>query len=150
MLSNAGYSRRVGGTDPGPDAARGVLTALPPNVLPDQKRDLGIWDGEVLVAFADVIVGWPNPVQAHVGLLMTDGAREGEGLGRMMHEAVVQMVSGYPMIETMRLSIVDTNSDVAQPFWMKMGYRPTGEAAPYVSGSVESTARIWVRPVVVT
>ncbi|MDO5739069.1 MAG: GNAT family N-acetyltransferase [Ornithinimicrobium sp.] len=51
-------------------------------------REVG--EGELLVAFADVIVGWPNPSTAHIGLLMTDGARVGRGLGRALHTAVVE------------------------------------------------------------
>lgn len=150
MLSNPGYSHRVEGAGPKENAAREVLTALPPSVEWTQKHDLGIWDGALLMAFADVIVGWPNPKQAHIGLLMTDGVREGEGWGRKMHDAVLQMLAEYRTIETLRLSIVDTNADVAEPFWTKMGYQPTGDAVPYASGMVESVARVWARPVVVT
>ncbi len=46
------------------------------------------------------------------------------------------------------LSIVDTNADLAEQFWRKLGYEPTGEASPYKTGGVESTARAWSRPVI--
>ncbi len=149
MESNAEYSRRVEGAVPTPAAANEVLSALPPGVPISQKVDLGLWDGQELVAFADVILGWPTVSVAHIGLLMTDGARQGEGLGRKMHDAVVDLAGRRPGIQSLRLSIVDTNADLAAPFWTKLGYEPTGEAVPYVSGTVESTARIWVRPVAV-
>lgn len=148
MDSNAEYSRHVSGTRPTADAALEVLTARPPGVSTSQKADLGLWDDDSLVAFADVIVGWPSASVAHIGLLMTDGARQGEGLGRRMHDAVVDWVRGATEVEVLRLSIVDANADVAEPFWAKLGYQPTGEVSPYVSGRVESTARVWVRPVV--
>lgn len=150
MESNPEYSRRVGGAVPAPTAAGEVLSALPPAVDASQKVDLGLWDGPELVAFADVIVGWPAESVAHIGLLMTDGARQGEGLGRMMHDAVIDFVRWESGIQSLRLSIVDTHADLAEPFWTRLGYEPTGEAVPYASGSVESTARIWTRPVVVT
>lgn len=149
MESNAQYSRLVEGRAPTPTAASDALSALPPNASYSQKVDLGLWDGREFVAFADVIIGWPTKTVAHIGLLMTDGARQGEGLGRMMHKAVIDLVAQSPDIKSLRLSVVDTNADLAEPFWKKLGYVPTGESAPYVSGSVESTARIWVRPVVV-
>lgn len=57
MLSNPGYARRVQGGAVGADAAREVLAALPPGVERDQKWGLGVWEGDLLVAFADVIVG---------------------------------------------------------------------------------------------
>lgn len=146
MLSNPGYARRVQGGAVGADAAREVLAALPPGVERDQKWGLGVWEGDLLVAFADVIVGWPDPSSAHIGLLMTDGAREGQGLGRTLHTAIVQELLELRTVETLRLSIVDTNAAVAEPFWIKMDYSATGEAVPYESGAVSSTARIWVRP----
>lgn len=149
MESNLEYSRRVGGTELAPEAASEALSALPPAVLNSQKVDLGLWDGQELVAFADVILGWPAESVAHVGLLMTHGARQGGGLGRVMHDAVIDLVGRTPNIQSLRLSIVDTNADLAEPFWAKLGYEPTGESVPYVSGSVESTARIWTRPVVI-
>lgn len=149
MESNLEYSRRVGGTELAPEAASEALSALPPGVLNSQKVDLGLWDGQELVAFADVILGWPAESVAHVGLLMTHDARQGGGLGRVMHDAVIDLVGRTPNIQSLRLSIVDTNADLAEPFWAKLGYEPTGESVPYVSGSVESTARIWTRPVVI-
>lgn len=105
--------------------------------------------GQELVAFADVILGWPAEPVAHIGLLVTDGARRGEGLGRRMHDAVIDLAGWTPGIRSLRLSVVDTNADLAVPFWTKLGYELSGEAMPYASGSVESTARIWVRPVAV-
>lgn len=149
MESNAEYSRRVEGAAPMPTAADEVLSALPPGVPNSQKIDLGLWDGQELVAFADVIVGWPAESVAHIGLLMTDGARQGEGLGRMMHDVVIELAGRVPGIQTLRLSIVDTNADLAAPFWTRLGYEPTGEAVPYIAGSIESTARIWARSVAV-
>lgn len=145
LESNTEYSRRVEGAVPTPAAAGEILSALPPGVPISKKVDLGLWIGQELVAFADVILGWPTESLAHIGLLMTDGARQGEGLGRMMHDAVVDLAGRRAGIQSLRLSIVDTNADLAAPFWTKLGYEPTGEAVPYVSGSVESTARIWVR-----
>lgn len=147
MESNAQYSWHVSGAQPTPTAASDVLTALPPNVSITQKVDLGLWDGGDLVAFADVLIGWPSSSTAHIGLLMTERSRHGEGLGRQMHDAVLDLVSGRTDVQTLRLSIVDANSDLAEPFWIRLGYESTGEAAPYFSGSVESTARIWARPV---
>ena len=128
MESNLEYSRRVGGTELAPEAASEALSALPPGVLNSQKVDLGLWDGQELVAFADVILGWPAESVAHVGLLMTHGARQGGGLGRVMHDAVIDLVGRTPNIQSLRLSIVDTNADLAEPFWAKLGYEPTGES----------------------
>lgn len=146
MLSNEGYTRRIEGGALGADAAQQVLSALPPGTTPEQKWCLGLWEGDLLVAFADVIVGWPEALTAHIGLLMTHGARVGRGLGRTLHTAVVEKLIDLRSVEAMRLAIVDTNASVAEPFWIKRGYVAAGEVVPYESGTVVSTARIWVRP----
>lgn len=150
MLSNSGYTRRVEGGALGADAAREVLSALPPGAEPDRKWGLGIWEGGLLVAFADVIVGWPEPATAHIGLLMTDGAREGQGLGRTLHTALVERLIDLRSVTMVRLSIVDANASVAEPFWKKIGYIATGDVTPYASGTVSSVARIWTRPLILT
>ncbi|MDR0960608.1 MAG: GNAT family N-acetyltransferase [Propionibacteriaceae bacterium] len=148
LESNPDYSRRVKGAPSGIGAAEEALSALPPAVDIHQKVDLGLWEGPDLVAFADVIVGWPTDSTAHIGLLITHGARHGEGLGRAMHDAVIDYVSSHSAIQTLRLAIVDTNAEIAEPFWMKLGYEPTGEASRYASGDVESMSRIWARSLV--
>lgn len=136
LETNPVYALRVGGALPAPNAADDVLTALPPNVDTAQKLNIGLWEDEVLVAFADVIFGWPASDTAHIGLLMTDGARHGGGVGRRMHDVVIDAVRERPQIKSLRLSIVDTNADLAEPFWKKLGYEPMGEAMPYSSGEV--------------
>ncbi len=147
LEANPVYALRVGGALPAPNAADDVLTALPPNVDTVQKLNTGLWEDEALVAFADVIFGWPASGTAHIGLLMTDGIRHGGGLGRRMHEVVIDAVRERPQIKSLRLSIVDTNADLAEPFWKKLRYEPTGEAKPQSSGDAESVARIWSRSV---
>ncbi|UYQ76492.1 GNAT family N-acetyltransferase [Glutamicibacter sp. JL.03c] len=98
-----------------------------------------------MLAFADVIIGWPEPETAHIGLLMTDSERVGEGLGRRLHESIVTELRGAEGLCCLRLAIVDANADVAEPFWKKMGYQPTSQVAPHRQGTVESASRIWRR-----
>lgn len=65
-----------------------------------------------------------------------------------MHDAVVDSVGDVSDVEVLRLSIVVTNADAAEPMWAKRGYQPTGESSGYISGRVESTARVWACPLV--
>jgi len=145
MESNAGYAVRIQGYGVEPGAAQEALTALPPNAVAAQKRGYGLWEGNRLLAFADVIIGWPEPGTAHIGLLMTDSERVGEGHGRRLHEAIVTELRGAEGLCCLRLAIVDANADVAEPFWKKMGYQPTSQVAPHRQGTVESASRIWRR-----
>jgi hypothetical protein len=50
-------------------------------------------------------------------------------------------------VGTLRLAVVDTNTAVATPFWESLGYRPTGEVKPWVYDKLESTTRLYERPV---
>jgi predicted N-acetyltransferase YhbS len=148
MESVPDYTRRVTGRAPDPADAADVLLALPPGHPPDRKLCLGLRDEagpSTLVAFADVLHGWPRPGVAHIGLLVVHGEHHGRGLGRRMHDEVVARAGTWPDVTRTRLGIVATNADVAEPFWGALGYRPTGEARPYDSGPVSSTTAIWER-----
>lgn len=64
-----------------------------------------------------------------------------------MHEEVLNLVAKHPQFSRLRISIVQSNADLAEGFWQRMGYRNTGESFAYTAGTVQSTARIWMRPV---
>jgi len=145
MELNADYTLRVQGTSVAEGAAIEALTALPPNTTNKQKFGFGLWEAGKLIAFADVIQSWPEPDTAHIGLLMTDPRRRGEGLGRQLHESIISEMSMVQGLMWLRISIVEANAEIAEPFWIKMGYTPTDVVAPYSYASVESRSRIWHR-----
>lgn len=145
MESNTDYTLRVQGTMVGGGAAQEALTALPSNTTARQKLGFGLWQGEKLLAFADVISGWPEANTAHIGLLMSDGRRHGKGLGRKLHQLLVGELSKDEGLEWLRLSIVATNAEMAKPFWIKLGYTPTDELVPYRHTTVDSQVQIWKR-----
>ncbi|WP_207556084.1 hypothetical protein [Intrasporangium flavum] len=120
LETDPGYAERVTGYPPGPSDGYSTLTVVPPDFDPADKHVLGLFDGERLVAAADVLHGYPGTGTAFVGLLIVDG--------------------------TLRLAVVDTNAEVAAPFWERLGYRPTGETRPWAYDTLESTSRLWERP----
>jgi len=141
------YARRITGKDPQPSDAREVLTALPPGLEIGRKLAIGLWceRTEALLGFADVLRGWPRPAVAHIGLLVVHGAHRGTGVGRALHDVVVEQGLAWGEIDTLRLGIVATNATVAEPFWRSCGYAPTGEVKPYAAGTVTSSTAIWER-----
>ncbi len=147
LESNPGYTQRISGRDPGPGDARIILTTLPPETGPDSKYCWGMWEDGRLVAFADVIRGYPQPAVAHIGLLISSGGSQRQGLGRRMHDYVVDRVSQWAEITVLRLGIVETNAGVAAPFWRSCGYAETGEVKSYTDGEVHSVVAVWERPV---
>ena len=141
------YAERITGYPPGPSDGLSALITVPDGFDPVGKHGLGLWDGDVLVAFADVLVGYPVPSTAFVGLLVVRRDRQGTGAGRVLHERLVAFVHEVSAgrVERLRLGIVATNAAVAEPFWRALGYRPTGEEKPYRYDRLESTVVLWER-----
>ncbi|MGY5763988.1 GNAT family N-acetyltransferase [Brachybacterium sp. DNPG3] len=146
---DGGYTDRIRGSAPAPGDGPEVLTALPPGVDPAAKLVLGLFspaDADALVGLVDVVLHWPEPGTAHIGLLLTREDRRGQGLGRLLHDSLRAQLRRLGGIERLRIGIVATNARVASPFWERLGYRPTGEVRPFADGTVTSTAAILSRP----
>lgn len=141
------YAERITGYPPGPSDGLSALLSVPDGFDSSGKHGYGLWDGPVLVAFADVLVGYPSDRFAFIGLLVVRGDRQGAGLGMTLHDAVVERVRTVPTVERLRLGIVATNAAVAEPFWRAVGYEPTGERKPYRYDHLESTVALWERPI---
>ncbi len=142
------YAERITGYPPGPSDGLSVLLSVPDGFDPAGKHGLGLWEDGRLVAFADVLVGYPTSSVAYIGLLVVRGGLHGRGLGRAMHDTVVSFlrsVDGAP-VDRLRLGIVATNADLAEPFWHALGYEATGETKPYRYDHLESTVALRERP----
>jgi GNAT superfamily N-acetyltransferase len=146
LESNPGYTERVSGRPPAPEDGLEVLLDGPPDLKPGQKHCVGAWLDGTLVAVADVLQSWPNEQTAHIGLLLVHGDHEGQGIGRTLHDHVLSLVRGWEGVDTLRLGIVETNAAGAEPFWSRLGYRPTGRVVPFIEGPVETTVAVWTRP----
>jgi len=140
------YTERITGYPPGPSDARSALTALPPDFDRRGKQSIGLWDGEELIAFADVLLGYPDPATAYIGLLLVHGDRHGQGLGRELHNAVLDRIRRDTDAQRVRLGVVETNA-AAAPFWEALGYAATEERKPYRYDTLRSTVAIWERSV---
>lgn len=100
-------------------------------------------DGGELVAVVDLLRGYPDAAVAFVGLLQVRGGWQGRGIGRAAYRLVERYVTGsWPEVRRLRLAVVDTNAELAAPFWGRLGFEATGEAKAYENGVVRS-ARIY-------
>ncbi|SBN61592.1 Acetyltransferase (GNAT) domain-containing protein [Curtobacterium sp. 9128] len=136
------YSEQVTGYPPGPSDALSALIAVPPGYDPAGKRGVGLWaDGE-LTAFGDVLIGYPDPRTAYLGLLIVRGDRRRRGHGRTLHDALLADVrtAGASVV---RAGIVDSVEREAAPFLRSLGYEPTGEQKPYRYDHLVSVTRFW-------
>lgn len=143
--SDPSYTRRVRGDSPALGDGHEILVGKPAGLAVEDKFVLGLVQDDVLLALADVLRAWPTPDTAHLGLLFVSGGHRGQGLAHRLHDEVVQLAASWPGVLSLRLSIVDTNRQMAEPLWKHLGYQPTGDSTPFHDGTVRSTARIWVR-----
>lgn len=142
--SDPGYTERVTGYPPGPSDALSLLVGRPEGVAEHDKIVLGGWSNGALISVVDVLRRWPTPDDAHIGLLLVDGRRQGEGFGRRTLNALYAALA-WDGVRRWRISVVRTNERVLA-FWHRMGYAETGEIKPYSCGHLASEAIIMTRP----
>lgn len=136
------HSERVTGYPPGPSDALSALIAVPPGYDPAGKRGVGLWaDGE-LTAFADVLIGYPDPRTAYLGLLIVRSDRRRRGHGRTLHDALLTDLRTAG-VSVVRVGVVDSVEREAAPFLRALGYGPTGEQKPYRYDHLTSVTRFW-------
>ena len=127
------------------------LSALPPGKTPADKFFVGFFAPEEgaapaghilgktaarpgqLVAMMDLILGYPRPGTAFIGLFMVGGALQGCGLGSgIISECIAALAAcGF---DTVRLGVDEGNPQSAA-FWAKNGFVPTGERTPWEHGA---------------
>jgi uncharacterized protein len=140
------YAELITGHPPGPEAAKGLLNALPQEMTHDSKYVYGFMvEGPAMIGCADILRGWPTPNTALIALLLIDEAHRGIGLGRSTYQLVETKVQGWPEIDMLRISMMGCN-DAVLSFWRHMGFTETGEVAPYVYDKIDSESVVLVKP----
>jgi GNAT superfamily N-acetyltransferase len=142
------YAQRITGYPLGPSDALSALLSVPPGFDPAGKHAIGLWDGPSLVAFADVLLGYPDPAFAYIGLVVVHADRQGQGLGRQLHNAVLDRVRDHSAAVVVRLGVIATVAATVEPFIRALGYTPTGEHRPYRYDKLVSTVSLWTRPII--
>ena len=142
------YSEQITGHPPGPADALSALIGRPESVAQQDKYGFGLWADGQLVAFADVLRGYPTAEIAYIGLLIVRGDRQRAGHGRRLHNELMQSLTGWGEVHTVRLGIVASNAADSEPFFAANGYTPTSVTKPYRYDKLVSTVTLWQRPVV--
>jgi GNAT superfamily N-acetyltransferase len=140
------YAERVIGHPPADTEAQTLFQALPDETTTDNKYLYGVMANEQdMVGCAEIIRGWPTSNTAQIGLLLLDESHQGHGLGRSTYQLVEAKVRSWPEIDTLRISVVRSNTDVL-PFWRRMGFTETGEVRPFVHDTLVSESIILTKP----
>lgn len=92
----------------------------------------------------DLLRGYPRPGYTFVGVLQVRWELQGSGLGRAVWEHTEDWIQGtWPEATRVRLAVAATNVRVAEPFWTRMGFAPTGEVRPHRYDKLETTVRMF-------
>ena len=107
---------------PGLRQVKTDLYRVPPKSTLDQKFYIGWFDDNGLIALADVILDYPQDLQAWIGLFMVDGHEQQAGLGSRLLKALEGALAraGFAHIELG----VRPNNQQGLGFWEKNGYQP--------------------------
>jgi RimJ/RimL family protein N-acetyltransferase len=134
------YAMNTEGTPPSPTAAHDALIALPPNCRKEQKYVLLLRQSGVAIGVADLIRGWPEYSTALLGLMLLREDCQRGGRGRLFYGLLQEFAVGELGCQKIRLSVVDSNPVMA--FWVKMGFKATGETFPHEGRSLKSIKRV--------
>ncbi|MEG1686785.1 MAG: GNAT family N-acetyltransferase [Angelakisella sp.] len=107
-----------------PEGVAGIAKALPPNKSYEDKFFLGFYQQERLVAIMDLILDFPVPQTAFIGLFMMNKACQGQGIGSEIMGDVLASLAEQGFT-TARLGYIKGNAE-AQGFWCKNSFVPTG------------------------
>jgi GNAT superfamily N-acetyltransferase len=136
-----GYSMKVDGVPKLTDGARHLLTATPDGIGHECKHSFAILSGSAPIGVVDIIRGFPIPSTAFIGLLAVTEQHQRRGLGRAAFHAVEIFAGSQLGASKLRLAVVATNPVAG--FWLKMGFRETGEVKPYLRAHVTSAAHFF-------
>lgn len=101
------------------------LTALPPGKSSSDKFFVGFYQGGTLTAILDLVLAYPRPDIAYIGLFMLAQRIQGHGAGSALLADVLTLLRAQGFCFA-RLGYVKTNPQSAA-FWLKNGFQPTGD-----------------------
>lgn len=109
------------GTLPSQEDIYDIFTALPENKRYKDKFVLGIYkpDNE-LVGIVDIVKNFPNVGEWMLGLMLIDPKERGNGLGKVVHEALVEWSINLGG-KSFRIGVIEDNHTGIN-FWSSLGY----------------------------
>ena len=109
------------GKQPTLELIRNDLQITPPGKTADDKYYLGFYDGTVLAAVMDLIVGYPEEAACFIGFFMMNKAMQGAGVG----SDLIRDVCGHLRevgVSSVLLEI-DRENPQSTHFWRKNGFQ---------------------------
>lgn len=106
------------------DSIREDMKALPPGIEAKDKYYAGYFQGDELVAVADLILSYPDRQTAWIGFFMMNQKQQGRGIGSGIVADLLKYIKSAGFMYA-GLGYVKGN-DQSGNFWRKNGFVPTG------------------------
>lgn len=133
-LSNPGYFALAGNPSPSLADITQDAAALPPGAEPRQKLYRLIEGGGGLI---DLIVDYPAPGEAFIGLFLVHGRLHRQGRGSLWIRGIEEWLREGGC-RRLRLAVIERNEG-ALAFWKSLGFEETGRfTAKMPSGPMEA------------
>lgn len=121
---------------PSKDKVIDAMQATPPDTDMSDKYFIGFYDGGTLVAFMDLIDGYPRDDIAYIGFFMMNPSYQGRQVGTAIIDETASYLGSIGMNE-IRLAI-DKENPQSNHFWKKNGFGVLGEVE--VDGMIKLVA----------
>lgn len=126
------YFQMVSGRKPNQEDISDFFNSLPPNKTLDEKCSLGLYQNNKLEGVVDIILGYPEPTIAYLGLLLINPKQRGHGLGKQIHSMLSEWLENNG-ITTIRLGVLESNHRAIR-FWEQIGYVLEDEKFTVIGG----------------
>ena len=115
------------GVLPSKKEALEIFKSLPPGKNYEDKFVLGIYKYvNELIGIIDIVKNFPVNGEWMLGLLLIEPEERGKGLGKLIHEALVQLAITLGA-KSFRIGVIEDNHK-GKKFWSEMGYIKIKEA----------------------
>lgn len=129
---------------PHPALVDEYFTDAPPGLDAARGYRPGLFDGDALLALAEMAFGYPWPDAAYLGLMMVHPAARGTGAGQRLLRHLESVAQGRGMRQ-MFLGVLDANPR-GRAFWEREGFTATGLGGPVTLGPKTQPAQRFVKP----
>ncbi|AWK52980.1 N-acetyltransferase [Clostridium beijerinckii] len=103
-----------------------IFTTIPPNKNYKDKFVLGIYKiDDELVGIIDIVKDYPIDGEWMLGLMLIEPQERGTGLGKIVHEALVEWAINLGA-KSFRIGVIEDNQKGAN-FWSALGYKKIKE-----------------------
>jgi GNAT superfamily N-acetyltransferase len=126
ILDNPRYRLETQHRMPVPADAMELLQSLPPKASAAQKYVWGLWLGDHMIGYLEVIRQWPHAHHLYIGSLLIAERSQRQGHGRSALAMLAARTHAWSGIRRWRLAVVESQTG-AMSFWRDCGFVATGQ-----------------------